>query len=214
MKKIILCGLLAISILSCKKENTDSKTEVVTETKNDSLIVEKMTVSEITDTLKKGEFATTFAKYSDEVVTKIAQNMSYMLTMDETGEQEYLKEINHFENDMISLYWETCGTGGCVNYQTLQIKDNQVIDLGTGYSKLSADEVAKLDAAIKAKVKNFSHISGRNENTISIAKNGNYLIGIRGLTDEDGEATGGSIEISYETKDLTSYIPSTLKVTM
>lgn len=61
-------------------------------------------------------------------------------------------------------------------------------------------------------LKNFSHVSERNENEISISQNGNYLISVRGLTEEDGEASGGSINISYETKDLKIYIPSTLKI--
>lgn len=51
-------------------------------------------------------------------------------------------------------------------------------------------------------LKNFSHVSERNENEINISQNGNYLISVRGLTEEDGEASGGSINISYETKDL------------
>lgn len=38
--------------------------------------------------------------------------MSYSLTMDNRVDLEYLKEITNFKNDIISLYWETCGTGG------------------------------------------------------------------------------------------------------
>ena len=207
MKKIIICSLLALSILSCKK------TEIVTESKKDSSVEEKMTIAQISDTLKKSEYSKEFAKYSDEIINKISENMAYSLTMDNRGEIEYLKEITSFENNIISLYWETCGTGGCVQHQKLQIKNNDLIDLGNGYEKLTESESKKLDAEIKSKIKNYSYISGRNENEISITKNGNYLIGIRGLTDEDGEATGGTIEISYETKDLKTYIPSTLKIT-
>ena len=138
--------------------------------------------------------------------------MTYSLTMDDRGEIEYLKEITSFENNIISLYWETCGTGGCVQHQKLQIKDNNVIDLGNGFEKLTESEAKKLDTQIKSKIKNFSHISGRNETEITVNKNGNYLIGFRGLTDEDGESGGGSIEISYETKDLKTYITESLKV--
>ena len=212
MKKIIICSLLAMSIMSCKKNENEKKTEIVTETTKDTIAEEKMTIAEISDTLKKSDYSKEFAKYSDEIINKISEKMTYSLTMDERGEIEYLKEITSFENNIVSLYWETCGTGGCVEHQKLQIKDNNVIDLGNGFEKLTESEAKKLDSEIKSKIKNFSHISGRNETEISVNKNGNYLIGFRGLTDEDGESGGGSIEISYETKDLKTYIPGTLKV--
>jgi hypothetical protein len=216
MKKIIICSLLAMSVLSCKNNENEKKTETVTETKKDSIVEEKMTIAQISDTLKKSDYSKEFAKYSDEIINKISANMTYVLTKEETArpnDEEYLKEITSFKNNIISLYWETCGTGSCVQHQKLEIKNNNVIDLGNGYEKLTESESKKLDAQIKSKIKNYSYISGRNENEISITKNGNYLIGIRGLTEEDAEATGGTIEISYETKDLKAYIPSTLKIT-
>ncbi|KGD69371.1 hypothetical protein B0A61_12955 [Flavobacterium aquatile LMG 4008 = ATCC 11947] len=205
-----------MSILSCKNTENEKKAEIATETKKDSIVEEKMTITQISDTLKKSDYSKEFAKYSDEIINKISENMTYVLTKEETAranDEEYLKEITSFKDNIISLYWETCGTGGCVQHQKLQIKNNDLIDLGNGYEKLTESESKKLDSEIKSKIKNYSYISGRNENEISITKNGNYLIGIRGLTDEDGEATGGTIEISYETKDLKTYIPSTLKIT-
>lgn len=212
MKKIIICSLLAMSILSCKNTENEKKAEIATETKKDSIVEEKMTITQISDSLKKSDYSKEFAKYSDELINKISENMTYSLTMDDRGEIEYLKEITSFENNIISLYWETCGTGGCVQHQKLQIKDNNIIDLGNGFEKLTESEAKKLDTQIKSKIKNFSHISGRNETEITVNKNGNYLIGFRGLTDEDGESGGGSIEISYETKDLKTYITESLKV--
>jgi hypothetical protein len=212
MKKIIICSLIAMSILSCKNAANEKKSEIATETKKDSIVDEKMTIAQISDTLKKSDYSKEFAKYSDEIINKISENMAYSLTMDDRGEIEYLKEITSFENNIISLYWETCGTGGCVQHQKLEIKDNKIIDLGNGFEKLTESETKKLDSEIKSKIKNFSHISGRNETEISVTKNGNYLIGFRGLTDEDGESGGGSINISYETKDLKTYIPGSLKV--
>ena len=158
MKKIIICSLLAMSILSCKKTESEKKTEIVTETKKDSIVEEKMTITEISDTLKKSDYSKEFAKYSDEIVNKISENMTYSLIIDETGEREYLKEITGSKNNIISLYWETCGTGGCVEHQKLQIKDNNVIDLGNGFEKLTESEAKKLDSEIKSKIKNFSHI--------------------------------------------------------
>ena len=106
-----------MSILSCKKTESEKKTEIVTETKKDSIVEEKMTITEISDTLKKSDYSKEFAKYSDEIVNKISENMTYSLIIDETGEREYLKEITGFKNNIISLYWETCGTGGCVEHQ-------------------------------------------------------------------------------------------------
>ena len=214
MKKIIIYSLLAITIVSCKNTENE-KAEIATETKKDSIVEEKLTITQISDTLKKGDYSKEFAKYSDEIINKISENMTYVLTKEETArpyDEEYLKEITSFKDNIISLYWETCGTGGCVQYQKLLIKDNKIIDLGNGFEKLTESETKKLDSEIKSKIKNFSHISGRNETEISINKNGNYLVNFRGLTDEDGESGGGSIEISYETKDLKTYIPGSLKV--
>ena len=212
MKKIIFCCLLAASILSCKKTENETVSEIKTETKKDSIVEEKMTISQITDSLKKSDYSKEFAKYSDEVVNKIAEKMSYTLTMDESGETEYLKEITGFKNNIISLYWETCGTAGCMQHQKLQIKDNDIIDLGNGFDKLSENELTRLDNEITKKNKEFSHISGRNEADIKPIENGNYLISFQGLTEDDAEASGGSLEISYETKDLKTFLTNTLKV--
>lgn len=212
MKKIIFCCLLAASILSCKKTENGNASEIKTETKKDSIVEEKMTISQITDSLKKSDYSKEFAKYSDEVVNKIAEKMSYTLTMDESGETEYLKEITGFKNNIISLYWETCGTAGCMQHQKLQIKDNDIIDLGNGFDKLSENELTRLDNEITKKNKEFSHISGRNEADIKPIENGNYLISFQGLTEDDAEASGGSLEISYETKDLKTFLTNTLKV--
>ena len=113
MKKILLCSFLAIAALSCKKTDHEKNIESTTATSKDTVTaVEKMSISEISAELKNGDYSREFAKYSDEVVQKIAVNMSYSLTMDNRGELEYLKEITNFKNDIISLYWETCGTGG------------------------------------------------------------------------------------------------------
>ena len=97
--------------------------------------------------------------------------------------------------------------------QKLQIKENNVMDLGNGFDKLNKSELEKIEKEIKSKYKNYSHISGRSESEISVNGNGNYLVKFSGLTEDDSEASGGSIEISYETKDLKTFIPTTLKIT-
>ena len=212
MKKVILCGLIAISILSCKKTESEKTSEIKTETKNDSLVEEKMTISDITDSLKKSDYSKELAKYSDETLKKIA---SYILILGpgENGEynQEAMKEITSIKDNIISLYWDF-GTGASMHNQKLQIKDNEVIDLGNGFDKLSENENLRLENTIKSKIKNFLHISGRNEAEIEIKDNGNYLISFGGLTDEDAEVSGGSLEISYESKDLKTFITNSVKV--
>ena len=125
--------------------------------------------------------------------------------------QEALKEITSIKDNIISLYWDF-GTGASMHNQKLQIKDNEVIDLGNGFDKLSENENLRLENTIKSKIKNFLHISGRNEAEIEIKDNGNYLISFGGLTDEDAEVSGGSLEISYESKDLKTFITNSVKV--
>ena len=112
--------------------------------------------------------------------------------------QEALKEITSIKDNIITLYWDY-GTGASMEHQKLQIKENNVIDLGNGFDKLSEKENLRLEKIVKSKVKNFSHISGRNEAEIEIKDNGNYLISFGGLTDEDAEVSGGSLKITYET---------------
>ena len=119
--------------------------------------------------------------------------------------QEALKEITSIKDNIITLYWDY-GTGASMEHQKLQIKENNVIDLGNGFDKLSEKENLRLEKIVKSKVKNFSHISGRNEAEIEIKDNGNYLISFGGLTDEDAEVSGGSLKITYETKDLITFI--------
>lgn len=211
MKKIILCSFLAISILSCKKINNGVKTETSTETKKDSLVETKISIAVITDSLKNGEYSKEFAKYSDETIKKVAEKMGFYYTIGGSGEEQ-LKEITSFKNDIISLYCSLGQNGPSDQHEKILLKNNNVIYLGNGFDQLTEKESQKLEKEIKSKIKNFSHFSGRSESEINVKENGNYLIIFSGLTDEDAEASGGSLEISYETKDLKTYIPSTLKI--
>lgn len=43
-------------------------------------------------------------------------------------------------------------------------------------------------------------------------QNGNFKISFRALTNEDSEASGGSLLISYETKNLVTFIPESLAI--
>ena len=205
MKKIILFGFIAISIWSCKKAENEKISVITTETIKDSIVGEKMTINEITDSLKNFK---ELSKYSDETLKKIAKEMPYTYL----DNYEYLKEIISIENDMINLYWNNSGYGAADHHQTLHIVDNNVIDLGNGFDKLSEINYENLDKEIRKLQKNYMYISGRSGSTIELLKNGNYLVSFRGLLEEEAEATGGSLEISYETKDIESFIPETLKV--
>lgn len=207
MKKIILCSFLILSILSCKTEKNENPTEIVNETKNDTLVTESWTNQQIVDSLKKGDYSKEMGKYSDAVLNEIAKEMKYT----NQNNEEYLKEIMDVKNDIITLYWDF-GTGASMNHQKLQIIDNRVVNLGNGFDQLSEIETKKLEAAIQSKIKNYMHFSGRNEAKISVLENGNYKISFGALTEDDAEATGGSIQIIYETKDLKTYIPSSLKI--
>ena len=53
--------------------------------------------------------------------------------------QEALKEITSIKDNIITLYWDY-GTGASMEHQKLQIKENNVIDLGNGFDKLSEKE--------------------------------------------------------------------------
>ena len=212
MKKIIICSLIALSILSCKKTDNENKTEIATENKSESIVEEKISIDKISEDLRKSHLSEELSKFSDGVINKIAEHMIFKADLYGEGEKEHLKELGSFENNMLSLYWETCGTGGCANNQTLLIKDNEVIDLGNGFDKLSESEDLRLENLIKTKIKNYSHISGRNGADIKIKENGNYVISFGGLSTEDAEATGGSLEITYETEDLKTFITNSVKV--
>lgn len=105
-----------------------------------------------------------------------------------------------------------CGTGASMQYHYLFIKDNDIIDMGSGFDKLSEKESKKLDKMIKRKIKDYSHISYRNGCEIEFLNNGNFKISFRALTNEDSEASGGSLLISYETKNLVTFIPESLAI--
>ena len=212
MKKLILCSFIAISILSCKKTESETKSENKTETKKNSIVEEKMTISEITDSLKKSDYSKELSKYSDETLKKVAGYMTILRQgVNEEFNQEAMKEITSVKDNIITLYWDY-GTGASMHHQKLQIKDNEVIDLGNGFDKLTESENLRLESLIKTKVNNYSHLSGRNEVDLKINDNGNYIISFGGLTEEDSEAGGGSLEITYETEDLKTFITSSVKV--
>ncbi len=70
MKKIILCGLIAISILSCKKDNAENIKQTKTTTEQISFYKDLL-INEVTKNLKK-EFPKELSKYSENVIRKIA----------------------------------------------------------------------------------------------------------------------------------------------
>ncbi|CAM3999089.1 hypothetical protein FLJU110815_11260 [Flavobacterium jumunjinense] len=212
MKKIFLYSFLAISVLSCKKEKTTVNSQILLETKKDTLKETEITIAKVSEDLKNNHFSKELSNYTDEVINKIAENMIFKADLFDEGEKNHLKEITSFENNIISFYWETCGTGGCVHYQKMQIKNNNIIDLGNGFDKLTESETLRLENIIKLKNKNFSHISGRSETDIKLKENGNYLMIFSGLEEAEGEATGGSLEITYETNDLKTFITNSVKV--
>jgi hypothetical protein len=214
MRKTAFLGLLVITLLSCKKnqetEISIEKPEIIENiTENEDVNIEKLI-----DSLKNGNYSKELGKYSNKVLYEIAENMifeDFFLSENPDKPIKRIKEIEDIKNDFIKLYRDS-GTGASVKTQTLHVIDNNVIDLGDGFDKLSEKNHEKLDKEIKKLQKNYMHISGRSGSTIELLKNGNYLVSFRGLIEDDAEASGGSLEISYETKDIKSFIPETLKV--
>lgn len=70
MKKIILCSFLAISILSCKKDNVEN-VKPINKTSKQISFYKDLLIKEVSKDLKK-EFAKELSKYSEKVIEKIA----------------------------------------------------------------------------------------------------------------------------------------------
>lgn len=214
MKKTIIFGLLVITFLSCKKNQETETSNEKPETIENISENQDINIDQLIDSLKNGNYSKELGKYSNEILNGIAKNMIFedpFLSENTEKPIKRIKEIQEIKNDLINLYWDF-GTGASVHNQTLHIVDNEVLDLGNGYDKLSENEYKKLDKEIRKIQNNFMYISGRSGSSIELLKNGNYLVTFRGLLEEEAEATGGSLKISYETKDIKSFIPETLKV--
>ncbi|WP_322549145.1 hypothetical protein [Flavobacterium psychraquaticum] len=119
--------------------------------------------------------------------------------------------IENINNNFIYLYAD-CGSGGSVRTATLFINDKNIIDLGSGYDKLSKKEYERLESIIKSKIKDFVYISGRSGTKTEISENGNFIFTFSGQREDEADASGGSLKISYETSDLKSFIPTSVKV--
>ena len=70
MKKLILCSFIAISILSCKKDNAENAKQTKTTTEQISFYKDLL-INEVAKDLKK-EFPKVLSKYSENVIKKIA----------------------------------------------------------------------------------------------------------------------------------------------
>lgn len=121
------------------------------------------------------------------------------------------RNIEGINDNFIYIYGD-CGTGASIQKEILYIKGDEIIDIGHGVDKLSKNEYKKLEKNIRKKVKNYSHASWRSGSEVSLLENGNFKIEFRGLKDDEPEASGGSIIISYETKDLVTFFAKSLKI--
>lgn len=119
--------------------------------------------------------------------------------------------IEDFNRNIITIYGG-CGTGASSHYNYVLLKDNAFVDLGNGYDKLTKREFKKLNKIIKSKVKDYSYVADRSGAQFSQRPNGNFFVTFRGYVDNDAGASGGSIEITYETKDLKTFIPNSVTV--
>lgn len=115
-------------------------------------------------------------------------------------------------NRNIITVFNGCGMALSIKYEYVLLKDNIFIDLGSGYDMLSKSEFKKLERKIKSKVKDYEEIAHRSGTQISQRPNGNFFITFFGYVVDEARATGGSIEITYETKDLKTFIPNSVEV--
>ena len=119
--------------------------------------------------------------------------------------------VEDFNKNIITVYAD-CGTAMSSHYDYILFKDNIFTDLGNGYNKLTKSEFKKLEKIIKKKVKDYSYVADRSGTQFIQRPNGNFIITFRGYVDSDMGASGGSIEITYETKDLKTFIPTSVTV--
>lgn len=119
--------------------------------------------------------------------------------------------VEDYNRNIITVYAD-CGTGASVHFDYILFKDNIFTDLGNGYDKLTKSEFKKLEKIIKKKVKDYSYVAARSGAQFSQRPNGNFFVTFRGYVDNDSGASGGSIEITYETKDLKTFIPNSVTV--
>ncbi|NHM01475.1 hypothetical protein [Flavobacterium difficile] len=119
--------------------------------------------------------------------------------------------IEDFKRNIITIYGG-CGTGASSHYTYVLFKNNEFIDLGNGYSKLTKSQFKKLTKAIKSIAKEYSSPADRSGAQFSQRPNGNFIITFRGFTEDDMGASGGSLEITYETTDLKTFIPTSVEV--
>ncbi len=119
--------------------------------------------------------------------------------------------IETIEND-IAIIYSDFGTAGSIKRKYIFIENDKLIDLGNGYNKLSKKEFENLEKIIKNKVKNYMWISDRSGTEFIRKPNGNFNIKFNILANDDSEASGGSYNVSYETKDLKTFLPSSVKV--
>jgi hypothetical protein len=119
--------------------------------------------------------------------------------------------IEDFNRNIITIYGG-CGTGASSHYNYVLLKDNAFVDLGNGYDKLTKREFKKLNKIIKSKVKDYTYLADRSGAQFSQRPNGNFFVTLRGNVGDEADASGGSIEITYETKDLKTFIPNSVTV--
>lgn len=120
-------------------------------------------------------------------------------------------EIEDFKRNIITIFGQ-CGTGASSHYTYVLLKNNEFIDLGNGYSQLTKSQFKKLTKTIKSIAKEYSSPADRSGAQFSQRPNGNFIITFRGFTEDDMGASGGSLEITYETADLKTFIPTSVEV--
>lgn len=119
--------------------------------------------------------------------------------------------VEDYNRNVITIY-AGCGTGMSLHYNYVLLKNNEFTDLGNGYDKLTKGEYKKLNKIIKSKVKDYFSFADRSGAQFSQRPNGNFIVTLRGYVGDEAEGSGGSVEVTYETKDLKTFIPTSVQV--
>lgn len=124
-----------------------------------------------------------------------------------------LKAIESFENNIITMFWAPMQNAPSSHYQKLLLKDNDVLDLGSGLKKLSKEEFEKLKNFIKSKgFKDIEISIEPNRNNVEISKNNNYYLLEFKIYDREDADCCPSINVSFQTSDFETIVTNSIKV--
>lgn len=186
-----------IKVARIQLENSRSETNI-----NDTIYLDNTTITVKEQLIKVDSLYYNKKDLSAEL---------YNLFLDDHEAQ--LKTIESFENNVITLFWSPMQNAPSSHYQKLLLKDNDVLDLGSGLKKLSKEEFEKLKNFIKLNgFKDIEISIEPNRNDVVISKiNNNYLVEFQAYDVEDADCCP-SINVSFQTSDFETIVTNSIKV--